>query len=81
MDQAHLLEHGTLARLSRAEQQHLDLIAKVLAVPLELVLDLLVAWERACDQPESTWLGLLHSRAFAPGSSMWDEAPQPMMID
>ena len=44
VDQPHLLEHSRLARLARSQKKHLDLIAEVRAVPLELLVDLGVAW-------------------------------------
>ena len=43
VDELHLLEHRRLARLSRTEQQHLDLVLRHLAVAFELVLDLVIA--------------------------------------
>ena len=43
VDEAHLLQHGRLARFTRAQEEHLDLVPHRRAVPLELLLDLGIA--------------------------------------
>ena len=44
IDQPHLLEDRRLPRFSRTKEEHLDLIAQICSIPLQLILDFLVPW-------------------------------------